>query len=83
MDLLSNSYIVNNLQYEAAKVAPYLVAAVGRLHNVSSNLAEFTTVKVERHEKRKFEGCYDLLFGEKASFEEKVTGLDTEVERLS
>lgn len=66
--------MANNLLYEAAQVAPYLVAAARRLRHVSSDLAELTTVKVERNElremvvvleeeKRKFGEFYDLLAG--------------------
>lgn len=64
------------------------------LRHISSDLADFTVVKVERDElrervlgleikKHKFEGLYDLLVGKKAYVEEHVASLDAEVERLS
>lgn len=60
------------------------MAIVGFLRHVSSDLAEFITIKAERDkprervvvlevEKHKFEDCYDLL----------VMGLDVEMKRLS
>lgn len=85
--------MANSLQYASTQVAPYLVAVDGCLSQVSLDLPDFTIVKAENDglrgmvlvletEKRKFEGCYDLMDGEKAFAEEHVASLDAEVERL-
>lgn len=39
LGFLSNSHMVNNLQYEVAQISPYLVAATRCLHHVDTNFA--------------------------------------------
>lgn len=80
LEILSNSHMTNNLLYAVAQVVPYLVAAAGRLHHMSTDLAEWTTVKAKHNElkervvgleeKCKFDECYDFLVGEKSSMED-------------
>lgn len=94
LELLSKFHMANILRYVVAQGSPYLVATVGRLCHISSDLADFTIIKSELNElrwrvlslekeKRKFEESYDFLDGEKAYVEEHVVSLDIKVERLS
>lgn len=64
-----------------AQVAPYLVATAWCLLQVNSASAEHTSVRAKWEKlrmellgledmKHKFEECYDLLAGEKASMED-------------
>lgn len=86
--------MTNSLQYEAAQVAPYLVAIAERLRHVNSGLVDLNSVKDDRDKlktsllfveakRHKFEEHYDLLACKNVSMEERVASLDGSVECLS
>lgn len=50
LELLSNYHMSNSLQYVAAQVTPYMIADVRRLHKVSLDSGELSSVRAERHD---------------------------------
>lgn len=48
LDLLSYSYMVDELQFTVAQVAPYLLVAAGLLRYIGANLAKSTVVEADR-----------------------------------
>lgn len=85
--------MVTDIQYVAAQVAPYMVAAAGRLCYLGADLVDLVSINTKRDElgekvwlledeKCKFKDRYIILAGEKFSSKDQVTSLHGEVECL-
>lgn len=71
LELISHAHMANDLQYVAAQVAPYFVAASDCLRYLGADLADLVMVKIESNDLRENMG---LLQDERCKFEECYMG---------